>query len=210
MLQFFKRQPQNHTDEVLVKQYQNTGDMRHLGQLYERYMELVYGVSLKYLKDKGKSEDAVMAIFEELTVKVKKHEISNFKSWLHVLTKNHCLMQLRKENKPSLTVIYDSEIMHSEELVHPVVEQKEEREFDESQIETLKACINKLKGQQKKCIELFYFEEKSYKQIAKETKIELKRVRSLIQNGRRNLKICVERNATSTQSSDNQPTTGSA
>ena len=70
-----------------------------LGELYQRYMELVYGVCLKYFRDPEESKDAVMNIFEELVHKLTVHNVENFKSWLHVLAKNHCLMQLRKKNR---------------------------------------------------------------------------------------------------------------
>ncbi|MEZ4891739.1 MAG: sigma-70 family RNA polymerase sigma factor [Saprospiraceae bacterium] len=72
--------------------------MQALGDLYERYMPMVYGVCLKILKDAGKSEDAVMAIYEELTRKVKVHEVASFRGWLYVLARNHCLMEWRKIN----------------------------------------------------------------------------------------------------------------
>ena len=36
-----------------------------------------------------------MDIFEELNKKLQAYEVENFKSWLHVLTRNHCLMKLR-------------------------------------------------------------------------------------------------------------------
>ena len=83
-------------DAKLIAQYKNTGDLDALGTLYNKYMHLVFGVCLNYFKDEEQSKDAVMQIFEELVTKLKIHEVQNFKSWLHVLTRNHCLMALRK------------------------------------------------------------------------------------------------------------------
>ena len=80
-------------DAELIQLYKKTGELQVLGELYQRYMELVYGVSLKYLKDRESARDTVMQVFEELILKLKKHEVENFKSWLHQVTKNHCLMQ---------------------------------------------------------------------------------------------------------------------
>src|SRR5689334_22944767 len=88
-----------------------------LGQLYQRYMNLVYGVCLKYFKETEKAKDAVMNIFEELVVKVKKHEIENFKSWLYQLAKNHCLMQLRTPKNLRMIELPES-LMQSDENVH--------------------------------------------------------------------------------------------
>jgi len=152
-------------------------------------MEMVYGVCLKYLKDHGKAEDGVMSIFEELTTKVKKHDIKTFKSWLHTVTKNYCLMQLRKNNKKSLTIFYDNELVQSADLVHPVDEPFDD---DKEDLEALKHCIKKLPGKQQRCIKLFYLDEQSYKDIASTTGLEIGKVRSYIQNGRRNLKKCIK------------------
>ncbi len=190
MLRIFRNKTESTPDEDLVRQYQANSDMEVLGKLYERYMELVYGVCLKYLKDSALAEDGVMSIFEQLTVKLKKYEVKNFKSWLHVLTKNYCLMQIRKENKASLTIFYDTELMQSVDLPHPI---DESYEINGQREQALKHCIEHLPLDQKKCVELFYLQEKSYKEIAAMTGEKLSKVRSYIQNGRRNLKICIEK-----------------
>ena len=175
-----------------MQQYQQSGDLETLGVLYERYVELVYGVCLKYFKEKTKAEDAVMAIFETLVEKVKTHEIRQFRPWLHVVAKNHCLMQLRKKDR---TVSFDdmaptaqAEVVHSAGVLHPV----DVFEEDGQQL-VLKNCIEKLPTQQKYSVEQFYFEEKTYKEIADLTGDDLGLVRSNIQNGRRNLRICMEK-----------------
>lgn len=186
MFKIFKKRPQQQTDAELVARYQDSGDLNVLGVLYERYVELVYGVCLKYFKDTGMAEDAVMNIFEELVVKAKKYEIKNFRPWLHVLTKNHCLMKLRKKK---IVVSFDPQLMQSDEIVHPNYGESSENGEEKA----LKGCIEKLPDEQKQCVTWFYLEEKSYKDIAKMTNLELGKVRSYIQNGRRNLKNCMEK-----------------
>ena len=91
--------------------------MAVLGELYQRYMELVYGVCLKYYKDPETAKDSVMQIFEELVPKLRKHEVENFKPWLHQVAKNHCLMQLRTP-KNMKTVEFKYELVQSEDNVH--------------------------------------------------------------------------------------------
>ncbi len=179
---------QERSDQELLQHYQQSEELESLGILYERYMELVYGIGLKYFKAEEPAEDAVMAIFEELTQKVKEHQIKNFKSWLYVLARNHCLMKLRKQ-KRNLTVSFEPEFMQSEQAEHPVFEWDN---MEDVQLEVLRSCLDELPDEQKLCIEQFYYEGKSYKQIAKDTGHGLGKVRSYIQNGRRNLKICME------------------
>ena len=178
---------QSATDLELVALYKKSGELSVLGVLYERYMDLVYGVCLKYLKDGEAAKDATMQVFEELVSKLHKYEIENFKSWLHTLAKNHCLMQLRTP-KNLKTVEFNTELMQTGEDVHlNGIFQKEE------QLKQLEQCMNTLSAEQKQSVELFYLQNKSYKEISDITGTEWNQVRSLIQNGRRNLKICMDK-----------------
>jgi RNA polymerase sigma factor (sigma-70 family) len=158
-----------------------------LAALFQRYMDLLYGVCLKYLKEPEAAKDAVMQIFEELVQKLNKHEVENFKSWLYTLAKNYCLMQLRTPRNIKTGEI-KGDIMQSEEEVHlNGIMQKEEN------FRKLEKCMQTLSTEQKQTVELFYLENKCYKEIAAVTGIEWNKVRSHIQNGRRNLKICMDK-----------------
>ena len=187
-LAFLKDISSTKTDTELVQQYKSGGDANILGELYARYMEMVYGACLKYFKEPEEAKDAVMNIFEELVTKLRKYEVSNFKSWLYQLTKNHCLMKIRsRKSKP---VIVDVDIVHLEENNHldNIIDK-------EAQLNGMGNCIEQLPAEQKKAIQLFYLKEKCYKEIADITETEVNKVRSFIQNGRRNLKICMEKQA---------------
>ena len=183
------------TDKELVTQFKSTGNMETLAILYQRYMDLLYGVCLKYLKQPEAARDAVMQIFEELVEKLKKHEVDNFKSWVYTLAKNHCLMQLRTP-KNLKTTEFKVDLMQSEEDVHLNGALQREENF-----EKLERCLQTLSAEQKITVELFYLQNKCYKEIAETTGLEWNKVRSYIQNGRRNLKICMEKNAAFAQAS---------
>jgi len=184
----FLRNISNHSlnDAESILLYKKTGDLEVLGELYQRYMELVYGVCLKYFKDPEKSKDAVMQIFEELVTKVKKYEIENFKSWLYQLAKNHCLMQLRTP-KNLRTVEISESLMQTDENVHLNGVLEKEENF-----QRLEYCLNTLSEEQQKAVRLFYIESRCYNEIVELMGQEWNQVRSFIQNGRRNLKICME------------------
>jgi len=164
--------------------------MAVLGELYQRYMELVYGVCLKYYKDGETARDSVMQIFEELVTKLKKHEVDNFKGWLHQLAKNHCLMQLRTP-KNLKTVEFKTDLVQSEENLHLNGVLEKEENFRKMEF-----CLGTLAADQGEAIRLFYLESKCYNEIAEITGREWNQVRSLIQNGRRNLKNCMEKQLT--------------
>jgi RNA polymerase sigma factor (sigma-70 family) len=188
-MKFFTRpiKPDDTADEALLNSYHKNRDLAILGKLYEKYMPLVYGVGLKYLKDEEAAQDAVMAIFEELAQKVHQHEIKQFRSWLYVLGRNHCLMQLRAGKKME-TVALD-EFMEFTPVLHPDTENREEA------MQALERCMDKLTSAQKESVKLFYLDEKCYKEIADITGFTMNEVKSYIQNGKRNLKICLEKNS---------------
>ncbi len=177
------------SDKELVTAYQQTGNLQVLGNLYQRYMDLVYGVCLKYLGEPEPAKDAVMQVFEELIIKLRRHEVENFKAWLYSLAKNHCLMQLRSQQHKK-TVSLNPDFMQSSEELH--LDNAWQRETDFKQLEQ---CLQTLSTEQKQTVELFYLQQKCYNEIVTLTGIEWNKVRSLIQNGRRNLKICMEKHA---------------
>lgn len=177
------------SDSELLEEYRKNGDLEILGELYNRYIHLVYGVCLKYLKNREDSKDAVIQIFESLVTEIPKYEIQNFRSWLFVVTKNHCFMQIRHATSEKKRFEkYSHNFMESTEISHPIDEERNE-ELEQK----LKGCIEKLKNEQQACIRLFYYEKKCYEEIAQSLNIEQKKVKSFIQNGRRNLKICLEK-----------------
>jgi RNA polymerase sigma-70 factor (ECF subfamily) len=176
------------TDEELLLEFKQSNSQDVLAKLYLRYVDLVYGVCLKYLKDGESAKDAVMNIYTELLQKLPQHEVENFKSWLYVLAKNHCLMQLRKENKMRM-VEFQPTVMQSEDFSHLDSVLSKEQDFKK-----LEQCLERLPRDQKQSIQLFYLENKCYNEIVKQTGMDWNKVRSLIQNGRRNLKICMEKN----------------
>lgn len=187
MLRIFRPKPSDLSDRELLDKFRRSGNSDWLGKAYERYMELVYGICLKYLADEGMAEDAVIAIFESLLVKVPEHDIQNFKNWLYTFARNHCLMQLRRE-KSNKTVSVAPEFMQSEDSWHLLDEYSEN-----GHLRYLEDCLRDLSPQQKSCIKLFYYEGKSYKEIAEMKLHEVGKIRSYIQNGRRNLRICLEK-----------------
>lgn len=175
-------------DESLIARYRKDRDLKVLGELYDAYMPLVYGVCLKYLKDREESRDAVMQVFEKLIEALLKHEIKHFKSWLYTLTRNHCLMQIRARKGRHFEDISDR-FMETGFALHPENDNDEELNFDK-----LDKCLEELGTEQKRCVHLFYIKQKCYREISDETGYDGNQVKSYIQNGKRNLKICMERN----------------
>ena len=174
-------------DEELVSAYQETLDQEYLAEVYNRYIALIYGICLRYLSDQELSKDAAAEIYEVLESKLKKFDVSNFSSWLHSLTRNYCLQILRQRKRhdsahPELISEMDMEINDS---LHPSINGQEEllRQMENSLLQLPEAQLD--------CIRLFYYGGKSYVEISELTGFEVKKVKSHIQNGKRNLKLLI-------------------
>lgn len=175
------------SDEDLLSLLHETNELVYFDQLYERYIPMIYGLCLKYLQDAEKSQDAVMDIYENLSSKIVNYEIGIFKNWLYSVVKNHCFHILR-ENKKEIIVNFDSNLMESEDVMDLLDEEKVNNDNETA----LNRCLEKLPEPQRISISKFFFEDKSYADIVDETGFHLKSVKSYIQNGKRNLKICIE------------------
>lgn len=179
---------QNLSDEELIVHYQATEDKFAVGELFKRHSLMCFAVCNKYFRNTEKANDAAMAVFEKLFVDLQSHQIKNFKSWLHTVCRNYCLMQLRK---PELTVSINDvseksgdEFMQLDTFLH--------QDTKEEKLQELEKAIVWLNDKQRQCIELFYLKKKTYKEISEQTGYTVSDVRSQIQNGKRNLKITLQ------------------
>lgn len=173
-------------EQELLLRYKNTHKQDILGELYNPYIPMVYGLCMKYFKQPADAEDAVMDIYIGVMEKLKRHDVKNLKSWLYVVSKNHCLDKLRARSSKMLKES-TARLMYSEQIYHP------DNEEDEDELRKLSRCLEKLPEDQKKCVDMFYFKKVSYQEITATTQFSWGQVRSFIQNGRRNLKNCMEK-----------------
>ena len=179
------------SDEYLIARYRTEANKQAIGILFKRYSHIVYGVCIKYLKNEDDSKDAVINIFEKLMQDLKKHDVKYFKSWIYMVSKNHCLMKLRTKQ---VEINYNLNNIRETNCNLEVVEDDTELSIEkEEKITDLEEAIAQLKPEQKECIKLFFLEELCYNKVAEKTGFSLKQVKTYIQNGKRNLKIILKK-----------------
>jgi RNA polymerase sigma-70 factor (ECF subfamily) len=187
------RELQSLTDEQLVRRYSRDEDPECLGILYERYTHLVFALCLKYLGSEAEAEDMVMMVFEKLFEELRKSEVQNFKGWLYTVARNQCLMFIRHNKSVDKS---KQEILHqlnAEIMELPANQHLLPGKDNEGEVSLLENAILQLNESQKACIELFYLQEQSYKEVADNTGYSMNEVKSHIQNGKRNLRIFIEK-----------------
>jgi RNA polymerase sigma-70 factor (ECF subfamily) len=179
-----------HTDAELLTLFKQTTQNQYLGELLERYSLLVFGVCIKYLKDQVSAQDATQQVFEKVIKEVVKYDIPYFKSWLYSVAKNQCLMQLRNSsNKMHYTAqeIDDLELTAEDDSGLKI------REYLlQDKLEILHESLQNLNKDQSVCINLFYLQKLSYREIENKTGLTFQQIKSNIQNGKRNLRLMLE------------------
>ena len=173
------------SDEDLILLYKKEKSNLIMDNIYKRYGHLLLAIAIKYVRNREEAQDIVMNLFEKLGDKIAKHEIQNFKSWLHTTLKNECLMHLRKMKKINSTSTIEN-------LENVVSESEEFYKTKEKVFNQLESSLAELKNEQRKSVELFYLDNKSYVEIAEILNISLNNVKSAIQNGKRMLKLKME------------------
>lgn len=171
------------TDEDLVLRIRG-GHQASLGVLWDRYAHLLFGLGMKYLKDGERSKDEVLELFTGLGDLLRKHEVKHFRSWVHTVMRNRCLQVIRGQRHT---------LDANEHLQEEALEDREGASLHEATLQQLELAIDTLKEGQRECIRLFYLERLSYHEVAERSGFDLEQVRSHLQNGRRNLRIQLER-----------------
>jgi RNA polymerase sigma-70 factor (ECF subfamily) len=177
----------HNSDKELLENFYTTHDNKWLGMLLQRYTVLLLGVCMKYLKNEEKAKDAVQQIFLKVITELQKYKVDFFKSWLYMVTRNYCLMQLRDRTEKNTKEINDSLLLVDEQS--QTASQLEKDKL----LSHIDASLNELSPEQKTCVTLFYLGRKSYTDISAITGFTPMQVKSYIQNGKRNLKILVEK-----------------
>ena len=179
---------QHITDQELLEHFYADPTNEWLGILLQRYTLLLLGVCMKYLKDEEDAKDSVQQIFLKVIQELQKYKVEYFKSWLYMVAKNHCLMKLRDRHGKLTTEINDR-------LSSKSVEESDKQVIlrDEHTLSLMEESLQELNPEQQQCVTLFYLQKKSYQQISEDTGYSMLQVKSYIQNGKRNLKLLIEK-----------------
>ena len=175
------------SDQELLEKFYADRDNQWLGILLERYTLLLLGVCMKYLKSEELARDSVQQIFLKAITELQKYRVEYFKSWIYMVAKNHCLMQLRDKPGKNTIEVKESIPAAADET------DKESLLLNEKTYEYMSEALKELNADQQLCVTLFYMEKKSYQQIAEQTGYSMMQVKSHIQNGKRNMRILIEK-----------------
>ena len=185
------------TDNELLEKFYHDKDNRWLGLLLQRYTMLLFGVCMKYLKNEDDAKDSVQQVFLKIIAELHKYRVDYFKSWIYMIAKNHCLMRLRDRLGKTPVELKEQSLPDSyrgeEEGIGPDGFRGQQYIEKDRMLDLMSASLEELNKEQKLCVTLFYLDKKSYQEIAENTGFSMGQVKSHIQNGKRNLKLLLER-----------------
>lgn len=173
------------TDTALIDRFISDGNNAWLGILLERYTLLLFGVCMKYLKNEEEAKDAVQQIFIKALEELGKYPIHYPKSWLYKVACNHCLMKIRA--KKTMIALTETNMEQATDEPTDTAADKEQNFI------WLEESLPDLQPDQRSCVTLFYLQKKSYQEISDSTGFSLLQVKSHIQNGKRNLRIIIDK-----------------
>jgi RNA polymerase sigma factor (sigma-70 family) len=176
------------TDRELLEHFYRDHDNQWLGILLQRYTFLLLGVCMKYLKNEEEAKDSVQQVFLKAITELHKYKVDFFKSWIYMVAKNHCLMKLRSR-QGKMPVEINEKLMATPEAEAD----KQALLQNDVTLDAMATALKELNNEQQVCVTLFYLQKKSYTDISEETGYTMMQVKSHIQNGKRNLKILIEK-----------------
>jgi RNA polymerase sigma-70 factor, ECF subfamily len=168
-------QAPDHKDDAALIARMRAGDQSAMADLYDRYSGVVYGVALRVLANTTAAEDVVQEIFLQLWRNPQSFdaERGRLAPWLAVIARNRAIDHLRK--RPLEDSIDELPISTGVDL-----------ESDAAQklaIEKVRGVLAQLPAEQRKALELAYFEGMTHTEIAGKTGEPLGTIKTRIRTG---------------------------
>ncbi len=167
------------------------GDQKAYAELMERYRDAIYFMLLKMVNNKSDAEDLTIEAFGKAFKNIKQYTPNfAFSTWLFKIATNNCIDFIRKKKANHVSIDHSSEEMDNPTTnIQAAVSDPEESMIKSQKVKLLRTVVSKLKPRYRNLVELRYFKEYSYEEIAQElnlpigtVKAQLFRARELLYN----------------------------
>lgn len=177
--------------DYFLVQRANNGDQKAYAELMDRYRDAIYYMLLKMVNNASDAEDLTIEAFGKAFKNIQQYAPNYaFSTWLFKIATNNCIDFIRKKKASHISLDHndDEHEKASMDIQAPVMD-PEETMINEQKIKLMRSIVDKLKPRYRKLIELRYFKELSYEEIAEElelpigtVKAQLFRARELLYN----------------------------
>ncbi|MFK8058409.1 MAG: RNA polymerase sigma factor [Saprospiraceae bacterium] len=174
-------------NEDLYWQMASTGDALAQQVFYKRFATLVFLTANRFLLQED-ARDVAIEVMNKVMTKPSSERLSSVQAYLYRITKNHALTWLdRLSRRGGHEENYTAQIISLQNVESEFVASLN-REEDSFKLSRLYKALDELKPDQRQCLTLFFFENCSYIEAAEIMEIDIKLVKSYIQNGKIRLK----------------------
>ncbi len=157
-------------------------------ELLKRYQDSIYYMLLKMVNNRSDAEDLTFEAFEKAFRRLDQYTPDYaFSTWLFKIATNNCIDFIRKKKKKTYSIDSNPENDEGEEIEVDLKAQNldpEENLMKDQKIEMMRDVVNQLKPKYRELIELRYFKEYSYEEIADALEIPLGTVKAQLYRAR--------------------------
>lgn len=183
-------------DLRLVEAAKN-GSQAAFGELMERYRESVYFTMLKMVKNTDDADDLTIEAFGKAFYRIDQYSPSfAFSTWLFKIASNNCIDFIRKK-RVKITSLDTGYTRDDGEVVYLDVDSRsqnpEEVIIHGQKVKMMRDLVTKLKPRYRELVELRYFEELSYEEIAETLDLPLGTVKAQLFRAREFLSNLIEK-----------------
>jgi RNA polymerase sigma factor (sigma-70 family) len=175
-------------NELILIKKAVAGDEDSFRQLIDIYKNYVFAIILNFIKDYSEVENVAQEVFLQIYLSLPGYKDDNFKGWIGKIASNKSIDWIRrKRSKFREETLEDSEIvidrvgMETGNNPEDILINKENREY-------LIQILNSMPIIYRESIEKFYFQDKSYEEIAKDENVTVKTIASRLYRGKNILK----------------------
>jgi len=168
-------------DYTLVCRALDSNDEKAYAEIMARYREPIYYMLLKMIRSEVDAEDLTIEAFGKAFKKLEQYEPTYaFSTWLYKIATNNCIDFIRKKKMKTLSLDANQEGEENSRNYEPIAYTltPEEEIIQNQKIILMHKVVDQLKPRYKALIELRYFKEYSYQEIATEMKLPLGTVKA--------------------------------
>lgn len=169
-------------DYKLVVRAVEEGDQNAYAELMDRYRDSIYFMLLKMVNNKDDADDLTIEAFGKAFNRLHQYTPNYaFSTWLFKIASNNCIDFIRKQKKNLMSIDNPISGNDGDEMTIEIRDKKrnpEEEAIARQKAELMRNVVEKLKPRYRRLIELRYFKEYSYEEIADELDLPLGTVKA--------------------------------
>ncbi len=158
------------------------GDQKAYAELMSRYKDSIYFMLLKMVNNRDDADDLTIEAFGKAFKNLHQYTPDfAFSTWLFKIATNNCIDFIRRKRKFTFSIDKGMENDNGQEMQFEIKSpmlDPEEKMIKNQKAMLMREVVEKLKPRYKRLVELRYFQERSYEEIADELKLPLGTVKA--------------------------------